>query len=69
MFHDTLPTRHGAIDRAEAPVSRWLRGAFAAYRRHRTVARLADLSDHTLRDIGLTRDEARLYGRTGGLPR
>lgn len=65
MFDDTLPSRASAIDRGRALLAGWLRDRLAAHRRRREVVRLAGLSDHMLRDIGLTRDEAVLYRRTG----
>lgn len=51
-----------------ATLARWLARAVASRRRGCEIVRLAALSDHVLRDIGLTRDQARFYVQAGRSP-
>jgi uncharacterized protein YjiS (DUF1127 family) len=61
-FADTLPAQWPAHTRAE-PASRWLDDAFDVLMRWLDASRsrrtLDELDDHMLRDIGLTREQAR----------
>lgn len=62
-FADTLPARWTALDTPAAPAAGWLDAAASLVGRWFDAARsrqtLDQLDDHLLKDIGLTRAEAR----------